>query len=76
MIIDKFLTRKGWRIVAHCMLAGCGVGFLYILGRTATDSSHLGYGPNLWILGIEVILSLCLVMLGTMLAKSELTNKE
>jgi hypothetical protein len=76
MITDKFLSRRGWRIVAHSMLAGCGVAFLYIVGRMAVDSNRLAYGPSPWILGIEIILSLWLVVLGAMLAKSELANKE
>jgi hypothetical protein len=77
MITDKLLTRKGWRVVAHCMLAGCGVAFLYVIAsRMVTDSSNGVYEANLWILGIEIILSLWLVVLGSMLAKSELANKE
>ena len=77
MIIDKFLTRKGWRVVAHSMLAGCGVAFLYIIvSGIVRDSSYAENGPNPWILGIEIVLSLWLVALGTLLTRSELGNKE
>jgi len=31
MLIDKLLTRKGWRLVSHCLLAACGIAFLYII---------------------------------------------
>ncbi len=33
MIVDKLLTRRGWRVVAHAMLAGSGIGFLCLLSR-------------------------------------------
>jgi len=74
VIVDKLLTRKGWRVVAHCMLAGSGVVFLYLLTRMIIDSIHYGHQLNLWILGVAIILSLWSVALGSMLAKSELTD--
>jgi hypothetical protein len=33
MIINKLLTRKGWRVVAHSLLAAAGIGLLYLLSR-------------------------------------------
>jgi Na+/alanine symporter len=74
MIVDKLLTQRGWRVVAHCMLAASGVAFLYLLSRMVTESIHHGYQLNPWILGIAIVLSLWSVALGGMLARSELTD--
>ncbi|MBN2187573.1 MAG: hypothetical protein JW732_09050 [Dehalococcoidia bacterium] len=76
MIVDKFLTRRGWRIVAHAMLAGSGIGFIYLLSRMILAGIRQGYQLNLWILGVGVALSLWAVALGSMLAKSELTDRK
>ena len=57
------------------MLAGSGIAFLYIISRVVIASSHPRYELNPWILGIEIALSLWLVVLGTMLAKAELTDR-
>jgi len=77
MLIDRLLSRKGWRLVSHCLLAACGIAFLYlIVNGMMTDIDRAGSQLSHWILGIEIALSLWLVVLGAMLAKSELTSKE
>ena len=76
MIIDKLLTRRGWRVVGHSMLAGSGIGFAYLLSRMIIVGIHQGYQLNLWILGVGIALSLWSVALGSMLAKSELIDWE
>lgn len=74
MIVDKLLSRKGWRVVAHSMLAGAGVGLVYLLTRIVlTDIQH-GYPLNWWGLGVAIILSLWLVALGSMLTTAELND--
>jgi hypothetical protein len=74
MIVDKLLTRTGWRIVAHSMLATAGIGLLYLLtGIVIADIQH-GYPLNWWILGVPITLSLWSAVLGSMLAKAELTD--
>jgi len=75
MIIDKLLTRRGWRVVAHSMLAAAGIGFLYILTRMVIGDIQYGYPLNWWILGVGITLSLWSVALGSMLAKAELTDR-
>jgi hypothetical protein len=76
MIVDKLLTRRGCGVVAHSMLAGSGIGFLYLLSTMILVGIHQGYQLNLWILGVEITLSLWSVALGSMLAKSELTDRK
>ena len=73
MIIKKLLTRKGWRVVAHSLLAAAGIGLLYFLSRMVIDNIQHGT-LSWWILGVAIILSLWLVVLGSMLAKAELTD--
>jgi hypothetical protein len=73
MILNKLLTPKGWRIVAHSSLAAAGVGLLYLLSEMVIDNIQyhtLGW----WILGLPIAASLWLVLLGSILAKAELTN--
>ena len=74
MIVDKLLTRRGWRVVAHSLLAAAGIGLLYLLARMVLEDIQHGYPLNWWILGVAIILSLWLVTLGSMLAKAELTD--
>jgi len=74
MILDKLLTRRGWRVVAHSMLAGAGIGLLYLLTRMVIENIQHGYPLNWWILGVAIALSLWTVALGSMLAKAELTE--
>ena len=74
MIVDKLLTRKGWRVVAHSMLAAAGIGLLYLLTRMVIENIQHGYTLSWWILGVVITLSLWSVSLGSMLAKAELTD--
>ena len=74
MIVDKLLTRRGWRVVAHSMLAAAGIGLLYILTRMVIEDIQHGYPLNPWILGVVITLSLWSVALGSMLANAELTD--
>lgn len=74
MIVDKLLTRRGWRVVAHSLLAAAGIGLLYLLTRIVTEDIQHGYPLNWWVLGVAITLSLWLVALGSMLAKAELTD--
>ena len=72
--MHKFLTRKGWRVVAHSLLAEAGIGILYMLARMIIADIQHGYTLNWLGLGIGIALSLWLVALGSMLAKAELTD--
>jgi len=74
MILNKFLTRKGWRVVAHSMLAVAGIGLLYLLSRMVIGDIRQEDTLRWWILGVAMTASLWLVALGSMLAKAELTN--
>jgi formate/nitrite transporter FocA (FNT family) len=74
MIINKFLTRKGWRVVAHSMLAAAGIGLLYLLSRMVIGDIQQKDTLSLCILGVGIVFSLWLVALGSMLAKAELTD--
>ena len=74
MIVDKLLTRRGWRVVAHSMLAAAGIGLIYILTRMVIGDMQHGYPLNWWILGVAITLSLWVATLGSMLAKAELTH--
>ncbi len=74
MIIKKFLTRKGWRVVAHSMLAAAGIGLLYLLSKMVIGDIQQEDTISWWILGVAITSSLWLVALGSMLAKAELTD--
>lgn len=74
MILNKFLTRKGWRVVAHSMLAVAGIGLLYLLSKMVIGDVRQEDTLSWWILGVAMTASLWLVALGSMLAKAELTN--
>jgi formate/nitrite transporter FocA (FNT family) len=74
MIIKKFLTRKGWRVVAHSMLAAAGIGLLYLLSKMVIGDIQQKDTLSLCILGVGIAFSLWLVALGSMLAKAELTD--
>jgi len=74
MIIKKFLTRKGWRVVAHSMLAAAGIGLLYLLSKMIIGDIQQEDTISWWILGLAITSSLWLVALGSMLAKAELTD--
>ena len=74
MLVNKLLTRKGWRVVAHCTLAVAGIGLLYLISRTAVTDIHQGGMTGWLVIGVGIAFSLWLVALGTMLAKAELTS--
>jgi len=73
MIVDKLLTRRGWRVVAHSSLVAAGVGLLYLLSGMVIENIQCET-LSWWILGLPITASLWLVVLGSMLAKAELTN--
>ena len=73
MILDKLFTKKGWRVVAHSLLAAAGIGLLYLLSGMVIE--NIQYETlSWWILGVPIAVSLWLVALGSMLARAELTN--
>lgn len=74
MIINKLLTRKGWRVVAHSMLAAAGIAFLYLLSKMVIGDIQQENAFGWFILGLGIAFSLWLVALGSMLIKAELTN--
>ena len=74
MIIKKFLTRKGWRVMAHSMLAAAGIGLLYLLSKMVIGDIQQEDTLRWCILGLGIAFSLWLVALGSMLAKAELTD--
>jgi hypothetical protein len=74
MLINKLLTRKGWRVVAHSLLAAAGIGLLYLLSRMVIGDIQQEDTLSLCILGVGIAFSLWLVALGSMLAKAELTD--
>lgn len=73
-MINRFLTRKGWRVVAHSMLAAAGIGLLYLLSKMVIGDIQQGDTLSWCILGVGIAFSLWLVALGSMLAKAELTD--
>lgn len=74
MLVNKLLTRKGWRVVAHSTLAAAGIGLLYLIVRTVTTGLQPRDVASWFILGVGIVFSLWLVALGTMLARAELTG--
>jgi F0F1-type ATP synthase membrane subunit c/vacuolar-type H+-ATPase subunit K len=74
MILNKLLTRKGWRIVAHSTLAAAGIGLLYLLSKMVVGDIQQENTLTWCILGMGIVFSLWLVALGSMLIKAELTN--
>jgi hypothetical protein len=56
------------------MLAGAGIGLLYLLTRMVIEDIQHGYPLNWWILGVAITISLSSMALGSMLAKAELTD--
>lgn len=74
MLVHKFLTRKGWRVVAHSLLAAAGIGLVYLLTGILIEGVRQADILNWLASGIGIALSLWLVVLGSMLAKAELTD--
>ena len=74
MMLNKLLTRKGWRVVAHSMLAAAGIGLLYMLSKMVIGEIQQENTLSWCLLGVGMIFSLWLVALGSMLLKAELTD--
>jgi hypothetical protein len=74
MIVDRLLTRRGWRVVAHSLLAAVGIGLLYLLSKMVIGDIQHGDTLGRCILGAGIAFSLWLVALGSMLIKAELTD--
>jgi hypothetical protein len=74
MLINKLLTRKGWRVVAHSTLAAVGIGLLYLLSTMVIGGIQQEDTLRVCILGVGIAFSLWLVALGSMLIKAELTD--
>jgi F0F1-type ATP synthase membrane subunit c/vacuolar-type H+-ATPase subunit K len=73
-MLNKLLTRKGWRVVAHAMLATSGIGLLYLLSKMVIGDVQQEDTLSWCLLGVGMIFSLWLVALGSMLLKAELTD--
>ncbi len=74
MLINKLLTRKGWRVVAYSMLAAAGIGLVYLLSKLVIGDIQQEDTLGLCVLGVGIAFSLWLVALGSMLIKAELTG--
>jgi formate/nitrite transporter FocA (FNT family) len=74
MLINKLLTRKGWRVVAYSLLAGAGIGLIYLLSKMIIGDIPPQDTLRLGLLSTGIALSLGLVTLGSMLIKAELTG--
>jgi hypothetical protein len=74
MLINKLLTRKGWRVVAYSLLAAAGIGLVYLLSTLAIGEIPREDALRLSVLGVGIAFSLWLVALGSMLIKAELTG--
>jgi formate/nitrite transporter FocA (FNT family) len=74
MLINKLLTRKGWRVVAYSMLAAAGIGLVYLLSKLVIGDIQQEDTLRLCVLGVGIAFSLWLVALGSMLIKAELTD--
>jgi F0F1-type ATP synthase membrane subunit c/vacuolar-type H+-ATPase subunit K len=73
-MLNKLLTRKGWRVMAHSMLAAAGIGLLYLLSKMVIGDVQQEDTLSWCLLGVGMIFSLWLVALGSMLLKAELTD--
>jgi len=73
-MLNKLLTRKGWRVMAHSMLAAAGIGLLYLLSRMVIGDVQQENTLSWCLLGVGMVFSLWLVALGSMLLKAELTD--
>jgi hypothetical protein len=74
MLINKLLTRKGWRVVAYSLLAAVGIGLVYLLSKLVVGDIQQEDTVRLCVLGVGIAFSLWLVALGSMLIKAELTS--
>jgi F0F1-type ATP synthase membrane subunit c/vacuolar-type H+-ATPase subunit K len=71
-MLNKLLTRKGWRVMAHSMLAAAGIGLLYLLSKMVIGDVQQENTVSWCLLGVGMVFSLWLVALGSMLLKAEL----
>jgi hypothetical protein len=74
MLINKLLTRKGWRVVGHSLLTATGIGLVYLLSKLVIGEIQQEDTARLCVLGVGIAFSLWLVALGSMLIKAELTG--
>jgi F0F1-type ATP synthase membrane subunit c/vacuolar-type H+-ATPase subunit K len=74
MLLNKFLTRKGWRVVAHSTLATAGIGLLYLLSKMVIGDIQQENTFSWPLFGVGMVFSLWLIALGSMLLKAELTD--
>jgi hypothetical protein len=74
MMLNKLLTRKGWRVMAHSMLAAAGIGLLYLLSKMVIGDIQQENTLSWCLLGVGMVFSLWLVALGSLLLKAELTD--
>ncbi|MHC1579029.1 MAG: hypothetical protein ACXQTH_04775 [Dehalococcoidia bacterium] len=74
MMTNKLLTRRGWRLVAHSLLATAGIGLLYLLSKMVIGDIRQEDTLSWCFLGAGIAFSLWLVALGSMLIKAELTD--
>jgi len=74
MLINRLLTRKGWRVAAYSMLAAAGIGLVYLLSKLVIGDIQQEDTLRLCGLGVGIAFSLWLVALGSMLIKAELTG--
>jgi hypothetical protein len=74
MLINKLLTRKGWRVVAYSMLTAAGISLVYLLSRMVIGDIQQEDTLRLSVLCVGIAFSLWLVALGSMLIKAELTG--
>jgi uncharacterized membrane protein len=74
MLINRLLTRKGWRVVAYSLLAAAGIGLVYLFSKLAIGDIQQEDALRLCVLGVGIAFSLWLVALGSMLIKAELTD--
>jgi formate/nitrite transporter FocA (FNT family) len=74
MLINKLLTRKGWRVVAYSLLAAAGIGLAYLLSTLVIGETQQQDVLRLCVSGVGIAFSLWLVALGSMLIKAELTG--
>lgn len=74
MLINKLLTRKGWRVVGHSLLTAAGIGLVYLLSKLVIGEIQQEDTARLCVLGVGIAFSIWLVALGSMLIKAELTG--
>ena len=72
MIINKFLSPKGWRVVSHSLLAANALGIIYLLSQIAFNTIRQGDSVNWWLWGSVYAVLLFITAIGSMLAIAEL----